>query len=186
MKLLTAFQSCSRLAEGSEAELVAIIRSQSPDSERILVFDNDTGQQVDLDLREAPQSGGLQAEHQQSVEAGVAARGRGRPKLGVKGREVTLLPKHWEWLEQQNGGASATLRRLVQASMKSSHAEDLKRKSQARANRVMTALAGDLVNYEDATRALFAGDAVAFKQLIRSWPADVRQYALVLSEEAFG
>lgn len=104
-----------------------------------------------------------------------SVRARGRPRLGVVAREVTLLPRHWDWLAAQPGGASVTLRRLVETARKSGVAATERRIAQDAAYRVMTTLAGDLPKYEDALRALYAGDRERFEDLISAWPADVRQ-----------
>jgi hypothetical protein len=115
----------------------------------------------------------------------TAPRGRGRPKLGVIAREVTLLPRHWEWLNSQPGGASVALRRLVEAARAANGNKDCVRAAQEAAWRFMTALAGDLAGYEEATRALYASDAARFNALLAVWPADVRDYAATLAAPAF-
>lgn len=108
-------------------------------------------------------------------------RGRGRPKLGVIGREVTLLPRHWEWLSAQPGGASVALRRLVDEARRSSAPARDARLAQERAYRVMSALAGDRPGYEEALRALFAGDRPRLEAHISDWPSDIREYTLHLA-----
>jgi hypothetical protein len=109
---------------------------------------------------------------------------RGRPKLGVTAREVTLLPRHWDWLASQPGGASATLRRLVDQARREAGASDAMRQAQEATYRVMTTLAGDLPGYEDATRALFANDRPRFDQLTAGWPTDIGDYARELNAKA--
>ena len=104
-------------------------------------------------------------------------RGPGRPKLGVVAREVTLLPRHWEWLAQQSGGASVALRKLVDEARRAGEDRDRVRQAQEAAYRFMSAMAGNKANYEDAIRALFAGEAARFENLIAEWPADVRDHA---------
>ncbi|AFK62001.1 hypothetical protein TKWG_07975 [Advenella kashmirensis WT001] len=111
-------------------------------------------------------------------------RRRGRPKLGVISREVTLLPRHWEWLAAQPGGASVALRKLVESARLSNTDRDSRRKAQERAYHFMLALGGDLPGYEEATRALFADDAEALKTHIAGWPNDVRTHALKLATDA--
>jgi hypothetical protein len=108
-----------------------------------------------------------------------APRGRGRPKLGVVAREVTLLPRHWDWLARQPGGASVTLRRLVEDASRSP-----KERARAAANAAynfLHAIAGDRPAYEEALRALFAHDRAKFEAHIASWPADIRRHALRLA-----
>jgi len=111
-------------------------------------------------------------------------RRRGRPKLGVISREVTLLPRHWEWLAAQPGGASVALRKLVESARLSNTDRDSRRKAQERAYHFMLALGGDLPGYEEATRALFADDTEALKTHIAGWPDDVRTHALKLATDA--
>lgn len=110
-------------------------------------------------------------------------RRRGRPKLGVISREVTLLPRHWEWLAAQPGGASVALRKLVESARLSNTDRDSRRKAQERAYHFMLALGGDLPGYEEATRALFADDVQALKAHISGWPEDVRTHALKLATD---
>lgn len=108
-------------------------------------------------------------------------RGRGRPKLGVVAREVTLLPRHWEWLAAQPGGASVALRKLVEEARRSQSGRA--RQAQERAYHFMNAMAGDLPGFEEATRALFAGDREGFAERIAGWPTDVREHAAWLASD---
>jgi len=135
----------------------------------LLIFDDQTGQQLEFDLR-GPTEQMLERELPPPRSAGP-----GRPKLGVVSREVSLLPRHWDWLEQEPNGISAALRRLVEEASKRDPAEQRARKSRAAASRFMTALAGNLPSYEEASRALFAGDQAGFEEHIKSWPKDVRK-----------
>ncbi len=107
-------------------------------------------------------------------QAGEAPRGPGRPRLGVVAREVTLLPRHWDWLNGQPGGASVALRKLVEEARRVNEGRDRLRRSQESAYRFMSAMAGNLPGFEEAARALFASDGVRFELLIRRWPKDVR------------
>ncbi|EOT7483523.1 TPA: DUF2239 family protein [Pseudomonas aeruginosa] len=149
----------------------------------LLVFDNATGRSVDLDIRGSSED--LLArlvvagERQPAEEA--APRGRGRPKLGVVAREVTLLPRHWEWLAAQPGGASVALRKLVEEARRSQSGRA--RQAQERAYHFMNAMAGDLPGFEEATRALFAGDPEGFAERIAGWPTDVREHAAWLASD---
>jgi hypothetical protein len=113
--------------------------------------------------------------------AASVPRGRGRPRLGVVAREVTLLPRHWDWLATQSGGASVVLRRLVEQARHSD--KDDTRQRHERAYHFMLALAGDLPGFEEAIRALFANDRPRIGELVDAWPVDVRAHALRL---AFG
>ena len=115
----------------------------------------------------------------------AAPRGPGRPKLGVVAREITLLPRHWDWLAQQPGGASVAIRKLVEQARRTGEDKDRIRQAQEAAYRFMSVMAGNRPHYEDAIRALFAGDRRRFGKLIAGWPADVRDHASRLAERAF-
>jgi uncharacterized protein len=157
----------------------------------ILVFDGKTSGPVDIDFRGS--IGDVLARLPEAAGAPVAMegaalpapRGPGRPKLGVVAREVTLLPRHWEWLARQSGGASVALRKLVDEARRTGEDRDRVRQAQEAAYRFMSALAGNKANYEDAIRALFAGEAARFENLIAEWPTDVRSHSSKLAEPAF-
>lgn len=175
----TAFDGDRNLAAGSRAELVAAINarlSRQPDA-AILIFDDATGAQVDFDLRDT--------RHPDPRSKADEPRGPGRPKLGVTAREVTLLPRHWDWLAKQPGGASVTLRRLVEEARRANPGSADARDAQERAYRFMSAMAGNLPGFEEATRALFAKDREVFETLIRDWPRGIRDYADTLANGAF-
>jgi len=154
----------------------------------VLIFDDRNGRQIDFDLRggidevlaRLPQHPLLAA----AAEATAARRGPGRPRLGVVSREVSLLPRHWEWLEQQPSGISAALRRLVEQATREQAGDDRARLASEAASRFMTAMAGDRPGYEAASRALFAGDLERLEALVGAWPADIREYALRLARGA--
>lgn len=176
----TAFDGTRRIASGSLSDVALAVKRAEEHGARgnVLVFDDATGRVVDV--------------WTEGSEAEVAARyaprrtredeprRRGRPKLGVVAREVTLLPRHWDWLATQPGGASVALRRLVEEARRANAGTDRVRQAREAAYRVMHALAGDLPGYEEATRALFAGDRAAMERETTWWPADVRAYALAL------
>ena len=103
--------------------------------------------------------------------------------MGVVSREVTLLPRQWEWLGAQPGGASAVLRRLVDAAKRDGGPQQKRRAAQEAAYRFMLAIAGDFPGYEEATRALFADDRLKLEQCIADWAQDIRVHVLHL---AFG
>jgi hypothetical protein len=152
----------------------------------VLIFNDRTGAVVDLDPRqsEAPEPI-VEGDADPPTPEPSDARGRGRPRLGVVPREVTLLPRHWDWLAEQPGGASVALRKLVEAALRAAATElgpDARRRAQERAYRFMTTMAGDMPNYEEATRALFADDAARLAALIKDWPADIRKHALALAK----
>jgi hypothetical protein len=161
------------------------------------VFDDGTGRPVDVDLRGSEEEVRTRAAaHEGSAGAADAGgegdapprpkRGRGRPRLGVVGKEVTLLPRHWAWLDAQQGGASATLRRLIDRARKEAEGQEEVRAARDSAYRFMAALGGDLPGYEEALRALFRGDAETFSRETHDWPPDVRDHAALLATTAFG
>jgi hypothetical protein len=146
----------------------------------VLIFEDQTGRQVDFDFRGTP------AEVVARATAAAAPRaGPGRPRLGVVSREVSLLPQHWEWLEAQPNGISAALRRLVDAARRRAPHEERARRARDAASRFMTAMAGDRPGYEEASRALFAGNAERFAELVRRWPRDVREHLQGIAAGAF-
>ena len=184
---LYVFAGPKLMAKGSAQQLLSQNKSQlnQAGSEPILFFDSTTGRQVDLDLSTAGlTSKAIEAQADDNANR-APQKSRGRPKLGVVGREVTLLPRHWEWLDQQRGGASAALRRLIDECRKERAGEDAIREAQDSANRFMMAMAGDLPGFEEAVRALYARDGARFREEIRRWPADIRNCASEYAEAAF-
>ena len=171
---LTAFEGMQLLASGPLAAVrQSVLAAQARGaSAPILIFDDETGSQIDIDLR--PQADQPAA---RIAEAKGDTRRAGRPRLGVVGREVTLLPRHWDWLAAQKGGASVALRRLVDDARKASASKDIVRRRQEAAYRFMSAMAGNLPDFEEAIRALFAGNEHGFATMTASWPADVRNFA---------
>jgi hypothetical protein len=156
----------------------------------ILVFDARSGP-IEIDFRGSPDDvlarlpqlpGGAVAEEDTAIPA---PRGPGRPKLGVVAREITLLPRHWEWLAQQSGGASVALRRLVDEARRANKDKDRTRQAQEAAYRFIAAMGENKPHYEEVARALFAGDAGRFETWTAAWPADVRDHARRLAEAAF-
>jgi hypothetical protein len=150
-----------------------------------LVFDDATGRPIDLDLRGSDEAVVLRLEDHPVHGPKPPARVPGRPKLGVVAREVTLLPRHWEWLNSQPGGASVALRRLVDEARHANPVAERVCRAREATYRFMTAVAGNEPGYEEATRALFAGDTARYDALIAGWPVDVRHYASMLSLDAF-
>lgn len=160
---VTAFVENAIFARGSAEDVAVQLRGLPPlaRSSDVLVFDDESGKQIDL-----------------PVEAVEAPRGRGRPSLGVAAREVTLLPRHWEWLAGQPGGASATLRRLIEDARKRGRSA---RECLDAAYRFLTVMAGDRPGYEEAMRALYAGDRARFDELAADWPEPVRAHGSALA-----
>ncbi|MCD0501645.1 DUF2239 family protein [Bordetella petrii] len=184
----TAFDGHRRIASGALPAVTLAVRQalQSNAAGPVLIYDDTTGRLVDIDLR--GDSGGTPyappaPSDVASVDAVPGVRGRGRPKLGVVSREVTLLPRHWEWLASQPGGASVALRKLVEDARHTHEAADRLRQRQEAAYHFMSSIGGDLPGFEEAARALFAHDQARFAQQVASWPADVREHATRL---AFG
>jgi hypothetical protein len=183
----TAFVGTEIIASGS-LEGVALAlkeRLRHDPTASPLVFDDATGRPIDLDLRGTDEAIVQRLDDHPVHRAKPPVRAAGRPKLGVVAREVSLLPRHWDWLSSQPGGASAALRRLVDEARHASPVADKMRLAREATYRFMTAIAGNEPGYEEATRALFAGDSDRYQALIAGWPASVRYYASLLSLDAF-
>ena len=183
----TAFAGSARIASG-ELRHVALKAKQAFDAGKpVLVFEDGSGRVVELPL-EVPAADLLKRLAEPLAAAASekqVPRGPGRPKLGVVAREVTLLPRHWDWLAAQPGGASVALRKLVEDARKVGGGEDRRRAAQEATYRFMQAMAGDFAGYEDVARALFAGDIGKFEQHSATWPEDVRDHAALLAADAF-
>jgi hypothetical protein len=176
----TAFAGNRFLARGPMTEVALAVKAAEAEGTNALVFADDNGRIVDLDLRGSDEE--IAARFAPTGgEAEAPARGRGRPKLGVVAREVTLLPRHWEWLSRQRGGASHALRRLVDEARKSEQARGAPTLDAERAYPFLSAIAGNLPGFEEVSRALFVGDGQAYSDRMSGWPADIRRYALELS-----
>jgi len=184
-KTFIAFRGSSCIARGPLHDVAAAVRAAAdePASEPILVFGAETSQQTDLDLRGTVED--VRARYAPVEPETERPRTAGRPKLGVVAREVTLLPRHWEWLASQQGGASVTLRKVVENAMRASSSSDLMRAAQDATYRFTLALAGNEPGYEEATRALYAGDGARFAELTEGWPVDVRDHTRELAAPVF-
>ena len=176
----TAFAGHRRIASGAPREVVGAVKAAVEAGESVLVFDDADARPVEFDLR-----GDLEAVLARLAPPVEEKRGPGRPKLGVTAREVTLLPRHWDWLAGQPGGASVALRKLVEGALREAEGPDRVRKGREAAYRFMTAVAGDLPGYEEATRMLFAGDWTAFDAAVEGWPAHVREAVRDMAEGAW-
>jgi hypothetical protein len=176
-----AFAGDRLLARGPLGEAMAAIHAATGAGEAVLVFDAATGRVIDLDLRGEVADALARLAPTQEPEK----RGPGRPKLGVVPREVTLLPRHWDWLAAQPGGASVALRKLVEGALKEAEGPDRARKARDATYGFMTTLAGDKPGYEEGTRMLFAGDWTAFDAVVEGWPADVRDAVRGMAEGAW-
>lgn len=180
----TAFEGHRRIATGSPEDVAQAVRRamdegsvQSP-----LILDDATGYPLEFDLRGSVDE--VLARLRPAAEI-ATPRGPGRPKLGVIAREVTLLPRHWDWLGRQPGGASVTLRRLVEEARRAGSAKEQARQASEAADRTMRTLAGDLPGFEEASRAFWRGERATFDQLTADWPTDVRQHLLQLAHRAW-
>ncbi|WP_354682378.1 DUF2239 family protein [Cupriavidus necator] len=195
----TTFEGHRRIATGSlQANALALKHAlESGAQDPVLVFSDSTGRTIDLDtsgtdnavlartaerVAQLPEAA-APADGETDATDAPERRGRGRPRLGVVSREVTLLPRHWEWLSAQPGGASVALRKLVEQARRDNADKDSSRRASERAYHFIAAMAGDFPGFEEATRALFAGDLAGFAQRMAAWPADVRDYALWLVNE---
>lgn len=195
-----AFAGQARIASG---RLVDVAREAKKflgqGDAAVLIFDAATSHQVEVDFRGTPEevasrltaaSGRLPAAdatpaETEPPERPAAVRAPGRPKLGVVAREVTLLPRHWQWLSEQPGGASVTLRKLVENARRSTEGEVQRRRSRESCYRFMNTMAGNEPGYEEALRSLYAGEGDRFQSLTESWPSDVRDHARRLAEPTF-
>jgi len=179
----TAFVGQTLIASGPLAEVLRVLKARfdQGDPTMVLVFEDQSGKQFDFDLR-----GTLKQVLKRALPLRTPQPGPGRPKLGVISREVSLLPRHWRWLEQQPNGASAALRRLIERERRRQPAEQRARQAVEAAGRFLSAMAGNLPGYEEATRALWAGNRGRFDDLIREWPRDIRAHAQRLLEDAGG
>jgi len=180
----TAFAGNTRLTSGALAE-VAIAVHHAGGEAGVLVFDDTSGKVIDLDLRGGDAA--IRRRYQPveiSPEPGPE-RSRGRPKLGVVAREITLLPRHWDWLGAQPGGASVALRKLVEGALRANLDRDRVRAAKEATYRFISAMAGNEPGFEEATRSLFAGNRPGFEAESKTWPKDIRDYARKLASEIF-
>jgi uncharacterized protein len=187
----TAFEGYRRLASGPLADVALAIKNAAPVAgSPIAIYSDATGRPIDLDLRGSNEEivARLSQPHTafpaDQAETPIAGepRGRGRPKLGVVAREITLLPRHWDWLSAQPGGASVALRKLIDETRRGSGDRDRSRAARDAAYHFMSAMAGDLADFEEAARALFAGDRRRLDGLIAGWPDDIRDHIVKLVE----
>lgn len=207
----TAFEGSHCIASGALKDVAlraktAVDRGASlVNPSPVLVFDDATSEVIELDWRGTPEAFAARFDQLAQSKAAVPApdqvsvsdsgstalpgadapRGPGRPKLGVVAREVTLLPRHWEWLGSQPGGASVALRKLVEVARRSSEVKDRVRQASAVGYKFMSTMAGHEPGFEEASRALFAGDQAGFEALITEWPVDVQAHLKKILADAF-
>jgi uncharacterized protein len=179
--ICTAFAGSRRIASGPVIEVALQAKVAVDRGETVQIFDDATGQPVEIDFR------GSATDVRERLAPRDARpevpRGPGRPKLGVVAREVTLLPRHWEWLSAQPGGASVALRKLVEEARRAGGEKDRARRARDTAYRFMSALAGNFENFDEAAQALFAGDGERFARMVATWPADIRDHAAQLAAD---
>lgn len=200
---VTAFRGHRQLAAGRLRDVARLVwrslRESPPSTEPVLIFDDASGQVIDLEMRgdESDMLAHLDAVSRVRVDGrpdvaavdgsagngGAALRPRGRPRLGVVAREVTLLPRHWEWLATQSGGASVALRRLVDEARRTHAGSDRAAFARDAAYRFLHAIAGDQEQFEEATRALYRDDITRLREILETWPHDVRDFAVRLLEQ---
>ena len=153
----------------------------------ILIFEDQTGEQIDFDFRGTPDEVLTRLSSHPLLAPGdtpgKSRTGPGRPKLGVVCREVSLLPRHWDWLDQQPGGVSGALRKLVEEARKSGRGRELARMARDAAGKFMSVMAGNLPGFEEASRALYAKNQERLEGLIREWPEDIRKHVEGLVKE---
>jgi hypothetical protein len=186
-RTFTAFAGHAQIASGDIRETLRgtkIWLDRTPD-DTVLVFDDQTGDQIDFDLHGTlDEALERLAHHPMFADEAPRRAGPGRPKLGVVSREVSLLPRHWAWLEEQRGGISVALRALVEEARRRGKERGLARKAREAAGKVMWTLAGNLPDFEEASRALYAKDDARLAQLAASWPVDVARHVERLVAEA--
>lgn len=195
MGTCTAFNGVKRIASGNLPEVALKAKAALDRSKfaQVLIFDDLTSELIDLDFRGTPaqvlqrirEPEAQSPPASESAATAETARGPGRPKLGVVAREVTLLPRHWDWLAAQPGGASVALRKLVEHARHANQGRDRLRRAQEAAYRFLSAMAGNEPGFEEAIRALFAGKRAGFDEIVEPWPPDVREHARKLAAVAF-
>ena len=174
----TTFADRSRIASGPRDIVLAATKGYlDAGGDPVLIFEDETGRQVDFDFRGT-------VDEVLARASGAVRPGPGRPKLGVVSREISLLPRQWDWLEDQPNGISAAIRRLVDEARKNETGIQRGRRVRDAVNKFMWGIAGDLANFEEATRALYARDDARLATLVRDWPVDVRSHVLSLAAEA--
>jgi hypothetical protein len=180
-----AFDGAKLIAEGELMDVAAKTKrmlDRGSDA-AVLIFNAATSEPIDVDFRGTVDDvlSRIPAAMETAEFGPETPRGPGRPKLGVVAREVTLLPRHWEWLNRQRGGASVALRKLVDDARHANEGKDRARAAQEAAYRFMSAMAGDREGFEEASRALFASDTTRFDRIIAAWPKDIRTHTQKLA-----
>jgi uncharacterized protein len=186
-----AFRGHDRVAEGDLHTVARALKLAGDEDEPILIFNCETSEPKEIDLRGSiadvlarlPQPAPVATAD--AAEPEEPRRGPGRPKLGVVAREITLLPRHWDWLATQPGGASVVIRKLIDEARKARATTDQIRKAREVTYRFATAMAGNMPHFEEAMRALFAGNAERFEATTQGWPGAIRDHTRRLAAPAF-
>jgi hypothetical protein len=183
----TAFDGTTRIFRGTFQEVVLKVKEHigRAQNSSVLIFSDGTGKTMDFNFQGGMKDVRRRLEIYVSKQESAATAGPGRPRLGVISREVSLLPRHWEWLASQPGGASASLRRLVEEARKRSSTHTSVKEAQERAYRFMSVIAGDMKGYEEALRALYKADHKNFLLHLQDWPVDVRSHVVALAKPVF-
>ncbi len=183
----TAFLGERAIASGTLVHVVSTVKDtfDHPHLSPILIFDDATSQPIEIDFRGTKEAVLKRLPKQPDTGTTADPPRVGRPKLGVIAGEVTLLPRHWEWLKSHPGGASVTLRKLIDEARHGREKQNARREAQEAAYCFMTAMAGNFPHYEDALRALYAGDSERFYLLIREWAPDIRDHIKKLAATVF-
>ena len=184
-----AFLGKRRIASGPIHDVAVKSHPHANQNEPLLIFNDQNAHVVEIDFRASADEVIARLPVASSPKSGEPEtpqpRAAGRPKLGVVGREITLLPRHWDWLNSQPGGASVAIRKLVDEARKANDSVDRIRQSQQATYRFLSAMAGNEPGYEEALRALFASDRARFELESAKWPKDVREYAIGLAADSF-
>jgi len=175
----TAFSGHTLIAQAQLPDIALKLKHLSETAENILIFNDQTGRQIDLDLS------GSEQEIQQRYSEPEPAKKVGRPKLGVISREITLQKKHWDWLDQQSASASAVIRKLIDKELNDPASESNIMLAKQATDRFMSAMLGNMPNYEEATRALYQGDREVFLKMIQDYPKDIREYLIQKTQNIF-
>jgi hypothetical protein len=178
VKRFIAFAGTRRIASGGIQEVASKVKKMLDSGEEaaVLIFDANSSETIEIDFRGTVEDVQKKLMKKPDLVMPQKNRGPGRPKLGVIGREVTLLPRHWEWLDEQPGGASVVLRKLVESAKRDNRENDRARRAQEAAHRFMTTMAGNFPGFEEASRAFYAGDQHRFDAFIKLWPRDIREH----------
>jgi uncharacterized protein len=183
----TAFEGTTLLFRGTFQEVVLKIKERlgRKENNSVLIFSDNTGKTMDFNFQGGMKDVLKRLEIYVAKQEGTPVAGPGRPKLGVISREVSLLPRHWEWLANQPSGASATIRKLIEDAKKRSSVHVGVRQVQEHVYRFMSVIAGDMKGYEEALRALYKADRENFLLHTRDWPVDVRTHVVEMAEPIF-